>query len=93
MKKFPNLDSLKAGRIISNRANFGYRRANLGYHRANLGYHILAGKTRKALLPFNKYRIRSFQPNDVILFSNCVFNSFEFRLLCQAYIKTIIKRN
>ena len=114
MKKFPNLDSLKAGRIISNRANFGYRRANLGYHRANLcyhrenlcyhranlgyhranlGYHILAGKTRKALLPFNKYRIRSFQPNDVILFSICVLNSFQFRLLCQAYIKTIIKRN
>ena len=61
MKKFPNLDSLKAGRIISNRANFGYRRANLGYHRAtlcydraylcyhraNMGYHILAGKTRQ----------------------------------------------
>ena len=67
--------------------------SKFGLSQSNLGYHILAGKTRKALLPFNKYRIRNFQPNDVILFLNCVFNSFEFRLLCQAYIKTIIKRN
>ena len=47
----------------------------------------------KALHAFNKYRIGTFQPNDVILFSICVLNSFQFRLLCQAYIKTIIKRN
>ena len=47
----------------------------------------------KALHAFNKYRIDTFQPNDVILFSICVLNSFQFRLLCQAYIKTIIKRN
>ena len=106
MKKFPNSESLKAGRLISNRANLGYRRANLGYHRANvcyhranlyyhrtnLGYHILVGRTRKGSDPFNKYRIHNFQPNDVILFSICVLNSFQFRLLCQVYIKSIIIR-
>ena len=50
-------------------------------------------KHAKGLQKFNKYRIRNFQPNDVILFSICVFNSFQFRLLYQVYIKTIIKRN
>ena len=58
---------------------------------ANFMYHILAEKTIST--SFNKHRIRNFQPNDVILISIFVLNSFEFRLLCQAYVKNIMKRN
>ena len=48
-------------------------------------------------ITFNKYRILTFQPNDVILFSISVLSSFQFLLLCQANIDfnymTLIKRN
>ena len=39
MKKFANPDSLKAGRLIPNRASWFYHRTNSGHHRANLCYH------------------------------------------------------
>ena len=51
-KKSRNSDWLRALRLITNSAN--------------LYYHILEGKAISTT--FNKYRIRNFQPNDVILF-------------------------
>ena len=77
MKKSRNCDWLRAVRLIPNSANFYY--------------HNFGEKTVSTT--FNKYRIRNFQPNDVILFSICVLNSFQFHLLSQAGIKAIIKRN
>ena len=77
MKTFRNSDWLRAVRLIPRSTNFYY--------------HNLAGKTISRTL--NKYRICNFQPNDVIVFSITVLNSFQFRLLCQANIKTLIKRN
>ena len=77
MKTFRNSDWLRAVRLIPKGTNFYY--------------HYFAGKTISRTL--NKYRIRNFQTNDVIVFSISVLNSFQFRLLCQANIKTLIKRN
>ena len=77
MKTFRNSDWLRAVRLIPKGTNFYY--------------HYFAGKTISRTL--NKYRIRNFQTNDVIVFSISVLNSFQFRLLCQANIKTFIKRN
>ena len=52
----------------------------------NYYYHILAVETISTT--FNKYRISNSQ-----FLSICVLNSCQFRLLSQAYIKAIIKRN
>ena len=77
MKTVRNSDWLRAVGLIPRSTNFYY--------------HNLAWKTTRRTL--NKYWIRNFKPNDVIVFSISVLNSFQFRLLCQANIKTLIKRN
>ena len=84
MTKSRNSECLRVVRLIPNSAN-------LYYHSANFYYYNFGGKTVST--NFNKYRIRNFQPNDVILFSICVLKSFQFHLLSQADIKAIIKRN